>query len=57
MCGSGTTLLAAVKLGRKAVGIDIDPIACDTTKKELSKVDLSAPYPSPPLASCDNPVI
>lgn len=57
MCGSGTTLLAAVKLGRKAIGIDIDPVACDTTKKELSKVDLSAPYPSLPLASCDNPVI
>lgn len=38
MCGSGTTLLAATNLGRRAVGIDIDPVACDTTKKELEKL-------------------
>jgi DNA modification methylase len=30
-CGSGTTILAAERIGRRAFGIEIDPIYVDTT--------------------------
>jgi site-specific DNA-methyltransferase (adenine-specific) len=38
MCGSGTTLAVAKRLGRKAVGIDQSPLACELTRKRLAKV-------------------
>lgn len=34
-CGSGTTLIAALLLGRKYIGIDISPDAIELTKKRL----------------------
>ena len=34
-CGSGTTLVAAKRLGRNAVGIDISPDAVEITKRRL----------------------
>jgi hypothetical protein len=36
-CGCGTTLVAAQKLGRKWIGIDISPTACNLMKKRLQK--------------------
>jgi len=36
-CGCGTTLVAAQKLGRKWIGIDISPTACNLMKKRLKK--------------------
>jgi DNA modification methylase len=34
-CGCGTTLVAAKKLGRQFIGIDISRVACDVMKKRL----------------------
>ncbi len=33
--GSGTTLLAAHKTGRRGAAIEIDPLYCDTTLRRL----------------------
>jgi len=38
MCGSGTTLVVAKKLGRKYIGIDINPEYVEMAKRRLSKV-------------------
>jgi len=35
MCGSGTTLVAALRAGRRAVGIDQSALACRITKKRI----------------------
>lgn len=37
--GSGTTLLAAQKLGRSSIGIEILPEYCDMVKRKISPVD------------------
>jgi len=36
-CGCGTTLVAAQKLGRSWIGIDISPTACKLMKKRMQK--------------------
>lgn len=36
-CGCGTTLVAAEKLGRRWIGIDVSPTACKLMKKRLQK--------------------
>jgi site-specific DNA-methyltransferase (adenine-specific) len=36
MCGSGTTLAVAVRLGREAVGIDRSPVACEIARARLN---------------------
>ena len=43
MCGSGTTLSVAQRLGRACVGIDIGDLACQLTSRRLSSA--SAPRP------------
>jgi DNA modification methylase len=40
-CGCGTTLVVAHQLGRKWIGIDVSPIACNRMKDRLSKVRAS----------------
>jgi len=39
--GGGTTIVEALRLGCKVIGIDINPVAWFTTKKEIESVDLS----------------
>ncbi len=41
-CGSGVTVIESVKLGRRAVGVDINPVAIFTTKMGLSHIDIRA---------------
>lgn len=38
-CGSGTTLVAAQKLGRQIIGCDINPNAIEVTKERLSSFE------------------
>lgn len=46
MCGSGTTLAVATRLGRKAVGCDQSELACATTRQRL--LGLGIPKSSAP---------
>jgi site-specific DNA-methyltransferase (adenine-specific) len=41
-CGSGTTLIAARKLGRRSLGIEISPEFCDLTVRNLQTEELAA---------------
>jgi site-specific DNA-methyltransferase (adenine-specific) len=36
-CGTGTTMLAAMKSGRNSIGVEIDPHYCDMALKRLQK--------------------
>ena len=45
MCGSGTTLAAALKSGRRAAGGDISPISIEVVEKRLSTKHSSTPQP------------
>lgn len=38
MCGSGTTLVVASRLGRRAVGFDKSPVACEVTRARLGQM-------------------
>ena len=39
-CGSGVTLIEAVKAGRKAIGVDLNPIAIKLAEASLTPVDI-----------------
>ena len=51
--GSGTTLVACAKLGRKGIGIEIDPdyfdIACKRVEEAYRQPDLFVEPPAPPV--------
>jgi len=40
-CGGGVTIVEALKLRRKAVGVDVNPVATYVTSKEVSPVSIS----------------
>lgn len=50
--GSGTTLVACAKLGRKGIGIELDPdyfdIACKRVEEAYRQPDLFVEQPTPP---------
>jgi DNA modification methylase len=50
--GSGTTLVACAKLGRKGIGIELDPdyfdIACRRVEQAYRQPDLFIPQPPTP---------
>lgn len=41
MCGSGTTLVAAARLGRRAAGIDTSPLACSIARQRIGALAAS----------------
>lgn len=41
-CGSGVTIIESVRLSRRAIGLDINPIAITTTRMGLSHIDIKA---------------
>jgi DNA modification methylase len=51
--GSGTTLVACAKLGRKGIGIELDPdyfdIAVERVRKAYEQPDMFVPAPSKPI--------
>lgn len=40
MCGSGTTLVVAAKLGRRFIGGDASPLAIETTRRRLERAQI-----------------
>jgi DNA modification methylase len=42
-CGSGTTCVAAKKLGRRFIGIDISSEYCEIARKRLEAVETGVP--------------
>ena len=43
MAGSGTTLRAAVDLGRRAVGVEVNPDYCDLIRRRMAQPVLLTP--------------
>ena len=41
-CGSGVTTTESIRLGRRAVGVDINPTAVNSTKMGLTHIDIKA---------------
>jgi site-specific DNA-methyltransferase (adenine-specific) len=46
-CGSGTSLIAAARLGRRAIGIDISEQAVAITRNRLAELDAAVPLAPP----------
>jgi DNA modification methylase len=41
-CGSGITLIEALKVNRKCIGVDLNPIAVKLAKVSMTAVDIDA---------------
>ncbi len=41
-CGSGVTPIEAIKMGRKAIGVDLDPIATFITRMTARPIQLKS---------------
>jgi site-specific DNA-methyltransferase (adenine-specific) len=54
MCGSGTTLAVAARLGRRCAGIDQSPVAVATVQKRLPDVETTSGSPSQPQPTTQN---
>ncbi len=54
-CGSGTTLVAAQKLGRRWIGIDVSQAAIDLTRSRLQPTPLSPDVPPAVPSATTNP--
>jgi len=52
-CGCGTTLVVAHKLGRRWVGIDISPTACNLMESRMRKLSVSPNVMGMPLSEED----
>ena len=39
-CGGGVTVVEALKLGRKVIGVDVNPLATYVTSMEVRPVDI-----------------
>jgi site-specific DNA-methyltransferase (adenine-specific) len=50
MCGSGTTLAVAARLGRVFAGSDLSPLACQIARGRVAKV-LGAAHGAPPVVA------
>ena len=46
-CGSGTTLVEALSLGRNAIGIDANPLACLISEAKTTKLTQNGQPPEP----------
>jgi site-specific DNA-methyltransferase (adenine-specific) len=51
MCGSGTTLVAALAAGRRAVGIDESPLACQVAQERLTTAARTKPVGAKPVGA------
>jgi site-specific DNA-methyltransferase (adenine-specific) len=45
MCGSGTTLLVAARLGRRFIGGDASPVAIETARRRLDEAAIAYEFP------------
>lgn len=52
-CGCGTAIVVAHKLGRRWIGIDVSPTACNLMQKRLRKLHVSAGMMGMPLTEDD----
>lgn len=50
LVGTGTTVVVAAKLGRRYIGIDLDPVYVEMTRQKLSQVTLWGDVVRPPIA-------
>jgi adenine-specific DNA methylase len=41
-CGGGVTLVESLKLGRRAVGVDVNPLATHITQMQINPIDLDS---------------
>lgn len=54
-CGSGVLALAAMRLGLRASGVDIDPLAVSTAVENAALNGLPGPFSNRPLDELDGP--